>query len=269
MKTPVPKFGMLTSPVQDVIKEIKKANGLGFDFIEIGIEPPLGEPELLMSRKNAILDTLKKNKLFALGHTSWWCDLSSPIEELRRVWIEEVKNYIDVARALKINLLNVHAHKSGMVLEIRESKKQALDNFADSLEELVEYARPFGINLMLENMPSKDMRVKDFRFIMGRVPGLGMHLDVAHAFVAGGMKEVMSFIKTFRGRIPHMHMSDNHGKEDEHIAIGKGDIDYEKVVKELKKSGYDRTITFEVFFGGKKALKDSRKKIERLWKGKE
>jgi sugar phosphate isomerase/epimerase len=79
------------------------------------------------------------------------------------------------------------------------------------------------------------------------------------------MKMVSRFINTFGDRITHIHMSDNRGEDDEHLAIGKGMIDFETVVAELKKIGYKKTITFEVFFGGKKAVIDSRKKIEKMW----
>lgn len=265
MKDNMPKFGVLSNPANDIIKEIKSAHRNRFDFIEIGIEPPMGDPEILMSRKNAILSELKKDRLFALGHTAWWCDLGSPIEELRRVWIEEAKSYVDTANVLGIRLLNFHAHFSGMFMKIGKFKKQVLDNMIDSLEEIMGYAKPYGIQIILENIPRKEMSIKDFRYVMNQLPGLGMHLDIAHAFVAGGIKMVSQFINTFGDSIIHIHMSDNHGKDDEHLAIGKGNIDYERVVAELKKTGYDKTITFEVFFGGKKAVVDSRKRIEKIW----
>jgi len=260
------KFGMLTNPTQDIMKEIKKAQKMGFDVVEIGIEPPMGDPDILIAKKKVILEELKKRKLLTIGHTFWICDLGSVIEELRRVWIEEGKKYIETAYALDIKLLNFHAHTGGMLLEVDKFKKQVLDNFVDSLEELMAYAKPFGIKLMIENMPSKSMKLKDFKYVMNRLPGLGMHLDVAHAFVTGGMKTVLDFINTFKNRLLHIHVSDNHGEEDEHIAIGKGDIDYERVVAELKKIGYDRAITFEIFFGGRKALANSKKRIEKMWK---
>ena len=61
------KFGMLTNPTHDIIKEIEKAHKLVFDFAEIGIEPPMGEPEILIAKKKAILEELKKNKMFAMN----------------------------------------------------------------------------------------------------------------------------------------------------------------------------------------------------------
>ncbi len=261
------KFGVLTSPVEDVVKQIKVAKEMGFDFIEIGIEPPMGDPEILIAKKDTILGLLKEYGMFTIGHTAWFCDLGSLVEDLRRAWIEEAKNYIDAAHKLGIKLLNFHAHyASEAYMEIDKYKKQVFDNLVDSMEELMGYAKQFDIKLMLENIPSKKMQLNDFRYIVDRLPGLGVHLDVGHAFITGGMECVSRFIRTFGERIAHVHVHDNNGEEDQHLGIGKGKINYEKVVEELRKIGYDKTITFEVFFGGKKALLESRKKIEKLWK---
>ena len=94
----MPKFGVLTRPVEDVVKQIKSA------------EPPMGDPEILLAKKDTILKMLEEYKIFAIGHTAWFCDLGSLMEDLRRAWIEEAKNYIDTAYKLGIRLLNFHAH---------------------------------------------------------------------------------------------------------------------------------------------------------------
>jgi len=105
----------------------------------------------------------------------------------------------------------------------------------------------------------------DYKFVIDRVPGLSVHFDVAHAFINGGMKSVKGFTNTFKRQIVHVHFSDSLGF-DEHLPIGKGNIDYEKVVKLLKKIGYERNITFEVFTDNRMEVVKSREKIERFWR---
>ena len=39
---PIPKFGLLTNPSIDILKEITDIYDLGFDYAEIGIEVPEG-----------------------------------------------------------------------------------------------------------------------------------------------------------------------------------------------------------------------------------
>ena len=60
-------------------------------------------------------------------------------------------------------------------------------------------------------------------------------------------------------------MSDNFGKEDQHLPIGAGIIDFSRVVKALKGIGYADTITLEVFSRDRDYLKMSRKKIQEMW----
>ncbi len=262
----LPKFGMLTNPTIDILKEIKTIARLGFDYVEIGIEGPEGKPELLLEKRDEILGLLKKNNLFAIGHTSWWAELGSEYEPVRKGWLEECKKIIDVANELNIPLVNLHSHSRGMYLRNERSKKKILDNWITSLKEVVEYGKGKNAGIMFENAGEKGeiVELKDFKYIIDRVPELKAHLDIGHAFIFGGMKNIEKCITTFRNKIVHLHMSDNHGKYDEHLPIGKGKINYASVVKMLKKINYDKTITLEVFTSKKDAVK-SREKIRKLW----
>jgi sugar phosphate isomerase/epimerase len=51
-------------------------------------------------------------------------------------------------------------------------------------------------------------------------------------------------------RIAHMHVHDNRGgtsvKDDLHLALGEGSVDYAAIIKSLVNKGYDSTITMEV-----------------------
>ena len=82
-------------------------------------------------------------------------------------------------------------------------------------------------------------------------------------------KKVKSVIRMLGKRIEHLHFSDNDGCGDDHLAIGKGHIDYEMVVNELKRVGYGRdgngTITFETFNSGDRGFKSSVKRIRTFW----
>jgi len=45
------KFGCLTNPTCDILKEIESIKKYGFDFVEIGIEWPEGSVENLLKKK--------------------------------------------------------------------------------------------------------------------------------------------------------------------------------------------------------------------------
>jgi len=90
------------------------------------------------------------------------------------------------------------------------------------------------------------------------VPALSFHLDVGHAFIENRMRGVRDYIDAFGDRLAHVHMHDNHGKQDEHLPLGKGKIDVREVIRLLKEVNYDRTITFEVFSSHADAVRSMR-----------
>jgi len=257
------KFGMLTNPSLEILKEINSIHNFGFDFVEIGIEGPEGTPEILMKKKDQILKLVSRFDTFAIGHSSWWIDLGSDYEPVRQGWLEEAKRIIDVADMLGMPLLNFHANSPGMYGVSDRFEKIVLDNWIDGLKVLGDYSSKKLITIMLENMPPSGIcRPKDFRYLMKAVPNLKLHLDIGHAFMAGGMDCVKKFLK-FGSDIVHMHVHDNNGITDEHLPVGRGKINFRAVVKTLKKINYNRTVTFEVFTG-KRDAKESMLRFKKL-----
>ena len=74
-----------------------------------------------------------------------------------------------------------------------------------------------------------------------------------------------SFIHLYGYRIGHVHANDNFGKEDNHLPIGAGVIDFEKIMRELKDAQYDESITLEVFSKDRDYLRFSMEKIKQMW----
>jgi sugar phosphate isomerase/epimerase len=262
------KFGKLTNPTIDILEEIKTTHDLGFDYVEIGIEGPTEKPETILKEKKQVLKLLKKYKLFAIAHSFWSMELGCDYENIRKAWLEEGKKIIRLCNELGIKLINFHSHSRGMYNKDRKSKKIVLNNLVKSLKELVEYGKNYNVEVMLENAAEsyEITDLKDFKYIVDRVPELKVHLDVGHAFLYGGMKNVENFIKTFKNKLVHIHIHDNHGKRDEHLPLGAGSIDYKKIIKLLKKAKYNKTITFEIFSKDMDLIENSLKKLKKLCK---
>jgi sugar phosphate isomerase/epimerase len=265
----LPKFGLLTDPIESVPNEIVRFRKLGFDYAEIGIEEPKATPYILTRQKDEILGLLSANGMFPLGHTAYWVGFGSSHEKVRRGWIEEAKDMIHVASELKIGLLNFHFYgRLGRVGATEESRNIFLENFADAMKELTQFAATEKVDLMLENAPpekgASSESIESFSYVMKSVPALGFHLDVGHAFIENRMKGVRDYIDAFGDRLAHVHMHDNHGKQDEHLPLRRGKIDFGKVVRFLKEVNYERTITFEVFTSRADAVR-SRDFLKRQW----
>jgi sugar phosphate isomerase/epimerase len=262
--TSMPSYGLLTNPSNEMISEIIKIYELNFEYVEIGIEGPEGNPDIIDKRKDEILTLLHRFKQKPIAHTAYWIDLASDYDFIRHAWISEAIKEIRIARKLGIDLINFHAKINGMFYG--EKRKIVLDNLITSLREIVSHAYKLNVDVMLENTPLSNgiHNLDEFKYIVDNVPNLFVHLDIPHAFTSGGMKSVIDYVQTFRDKIIHIHWHDNHGKKDEHLPIGEGFIDHQKAIKALKDIGYDRTITLEVFTNSNDA-KSSADQLRNMW----
>ena len=260
----MPSYGLLTNPSNEILSEIGKIYDLNFEYAEIGIEGPEGNPDIINKKKDEIVKLLDRFKHKPIGHTAYWIDLASDYDYIRHAWINEAVREIRIARELGIDLINFHANVNGMFYGAK--RKIVLDNLIKSLREIVNQAKRFNVGVMLENTPLSNgiHNVHEFKYIIDNVATLFVHLDIPHAFTSGGMKSVIDYINTFRDKIIHIHWHDNHGHKDEHLPIGEGSIDHQKAIKALKDIGYDGTITLEVFTNSNDA-KSSADQLRTIW----
>jgi sugar phosphate isomerase/epimerase len=238
---------------------------LNFDYVEVGIEGPEGNPCIIVENINEVMKLLLKFDDKPVGHTAHWMDLGSDYERIRQAWISEAIQETKLAKELGIYLINFHSSARGMFFG--EKRKMILDNWIKSLREIISHSQRLGVQIMLENVPKSSSgihKLDEFKYIIDNVQGLNVHLDIPHAFTSGGMQAIIDYIRTFRKKIVHIHWHDNNGVYDEHLPIGEGLIDHKKVVKELKNINYKRTITLEVFTG-KQDAKASANKLKELW----
>jgi sugar phosphate isomerase/epimerase len=260
----MPSYGMLTNPSNEILSEISKIHELNFEYAEIGIEGPEGSPQIVNKKKNEITRLLNTFKQKHIGHTPFWIDLGSDCYYVRRAWVLEAMRDIRTAKNIGVDLINFHANLNGMFYG--EKRKILLDNLIKSLREIVKYAYKYNVRVMLENVPLSNgiHDVVEFKYIIDNVDSLLVHLDLPHAFTSGGMDSVFDYISTFRDKIIHIHWHDNHGKKDEHLALGEGLINHKDIVKALKDVEYDRTLTLEVFTS-KNDAKVSADKLKAMW----
>jgi sugar phosphate isomerase/epimerase len=110
---------------------------------------------------------------------------------------------------------------------------------------LTRFADDLHVKISIENVmnPFVLKSVQEFkRFYKEVDEDIGLALDTGHANLIG---QLGSFLTEFPDKIVHIHAHDNLGKEDQHLGIGYGNIDWNMVSALLKKAGYDKVVVVE------------------------
>lgn len=115
----------------------------------------------------------------------------------------------------------------------------------EGLRALCDIASDYGINIGVENMVN-------MKFILGKQPGeilgmidslerenVGLTLDIGHANTNGNIHEFLTDLSM----VVHVHLHDNNGKSDEHLELGKGNINWKEVLSKFK--GYKGRLVTE------------------------
>ena len=258
-------IGMMNNPQLDLLAEIAWAHEKGFGFLDLTLEPSEAHPRQVRVKQTR--RALKEANLDIIGHTAYYLPWASPFETLRKAALKEMRSALEVFGELGACRVTVHPDKS---IPFALGSKGVWEKNLEALEAIEAIAAPLGIKIMLENMDRTFNTVDQIRDALARMPGLGFHLDVAHANLNVEKNRTEEFLRNFRDRLVHVHLSDNFGKSDDlHLPLRAGTIPWPKIIGLLKKSGYDGTITLEVFSPDRRYLLLSRDILRQLWEEKD
>ncbi len=162
--------------------------------------------------------------------------------KVRGISVEQIKAGIDLSALLGARSMVFH---TGWERKIYADAVDAwLENFTFSLEKIIEYAERSAIPIMLENVFELDTRLH--REIFRRFPQkiFGFCLDAGHVY-AFSKTPLAKWINDLGYRIGHLHLHDNHGGQDEHLAPGTGIVDFDMLFSWLKKNDRRPVMTLE------------------------
>ncbi len=163
-------------------------------------------------------------------------------ERVRVISISQLKKAVDIACIFDARAMVFHTGWEKKIYA--DQDERWLKNFTHSLKELCSHAKRAGIPLMLENVfeLSPDLHVEIFkRFSPDEV---NFCLDVGHVY-AFSKKDLSFWLERVGERIGQLHLHDNKGSDDEHLAPGEGIIDFEFLFSWLSKRGIKPLITLE------------------------
>jgi sugar phosphate isomerase/epimerase len=253
-------IGMMNHPARDLISEIRWVAEMGFDFIDLTLEPPSANAREVDAR--AVRNALQENNLQIVGHTAYYLPLCNPFESLRRAAVDELKQCLEVFAVLGASWMNIHPDRQAPFYP----RKSIIERNLQSLRDLLPLSQELGVGLMIENLPGSFNTVRQLSELLDAMPELALHLDIGHANLMVEYNTTDDLLAAYWSRLRHVHLHDNKGgSSDLHLPLGSGNIDTGRYVRALQARGYNGTITLEVFTPDPQHLIYSREVLRRTW----
>ena len=216
--------------------------------VEIVVDYPAGPHSLSdndIKNIKALLDSLEFN---AVIHAPFSFNfLLSPCKEIFEASLNDIKITSKIATEIDAKLVTVHL---GIVSAYQKNSFSGLVSRA--IRNLENISQEHGIDIAVENLDFKTgfkwgfpLTTEEMRIVEDTE--LFVTLDTGHAFMRS--VDIGGFLDTFRKKLRNIHIHDSNG-EKAHLAIGKGDINFEKIFKKLRDIGYRGPAHIEVLERG-------------------
>ena len=256
------QIGAMNHPARPLEAELQWMSELRLDFVDLTLEPPCAATWQMQPAR--VRDLLASHGFSAVGHTAYYLPIGSSFESLRNAALDELKRAVDAFAAIGVEWMNVHPDGHAPFYD----ERAIVERNVASLGALVDFARDTGVRIMVENVPGQFNTAAQLGALLDPLPDLGLHLDIGHCNLGVETNTTEEILARFARRLAHVHLHDNRGGHaDLHLALGMGNMDIPRCVRALRDSGYDATITLEVFSPDPHYLAHSRDRLRVLWDG--
>jgi len=172
-------------------------------------------------------------------------NIAAPAEDMREFIFKRLEKSMSFARQLDCRLMVFH---SGLRTGI-SSFYPGMDwkKNIESVQNLLKLSRKHQVKIAIENVP------KQYGFLVANVgqfsrffneldEDLSLVLDVGHSNING---QTHALIEAFGKKIVHVHAHDNDGKQDSHLGVGYGTVNWQKFAKDIKKINFKGIVIVE------------------------
>ena len=222
---------------------VKRIGTMGTRYIEILDD---GTHELNKTRIELLKETAKSyNIQYSLHAPFADINIASPSKVILDAALNRLKVSLQNARAMDAKTWVFHPGALTGISQFYPGKQWTQN--IESIQKIYKLSEEYGVNIALENLPAKYWfmmnKPEEFqRFYRETNLPIGIVLDLGHANLEN---QIQPFFKLLTDKIVHIHASDNHGVDDEHLGVGLGNIDYNWFAETLKKTGYNHSVIVE------------------------
>lgn len=241
------KLGLINSAWvqtgQPTVFGLRKTKEIGFDAVDIFVDPL----DIDVRERRLIKDECDRLDLPIVSICCVAVGLIDFNPSVQRFHVERVKSYLDLAYEYEANnvLLVLGEYIWNQeVIGPDEQWKTGVEN----CRILGDHAADLGLQIALELEPFKLSLVNSVdsmsRFLDDcDHEAVRANIDISHLVLAGVGAEEMSRLK---GKAIHAHISDCDGKVHGDLPPGRGMVEFEPYLKELKALGIDGSLSIEL-----------------------
>ncbi|MCX6170281.1 MAG: sugar phosphate isomerase/epimerase [Ignavibacteriales bacterium] len=271
---PITKYGY-PPPAENTNKYLEEMHALGFTSVEIeGIR----EPHLLQvyEQRDEIKKKLDKLKLNVPYFCAVLPELSSMDENIRNHNIELFEKGCEIASLFNAKGILDNApippyefpkgipilrHYSNEVLNAASypadfSWQKFWDGLIPTFKTLCDIADKYNLTYQLHPatgvITDSAETFLDFYNAVNK-ENLKFNLDTANLFAHS--EDPTTSLKRIKDHVSYIHLSDNRGSKVEHLAVGKGKINWKEFLKTLHEIEYDGDIGIDI--GGEESIVDN------------
>lgn len=260
------------------------AASLGYEYLQLTPHADFipffnharADDDLVKSLKKAV-----KDAGIQIASTLPVLRISSPDPDAREAAVRNFKRVIEITAQLGVDTIGTEF--SGRP-ELAEESERA---FYRSMEELVPLIEKEGIKLFIDPHPDDFVEngLQAWRVIRGvNSKNLGMVYVASHTFHMGNQPE--QILQAAQGRVGIVHMSDtmdhtrSHGlryitnppgnsvRVHQHLIVGDGDVDFDRMFHALKANGFldnpNSIVCSSVFAENERNVEASKIQLERI-----
>lgn len=187
---------------------------------------------------------------FSQAHSHFYNYCDSTIQD-QDVYEEKIRRGIVGAGILGVKWIVTHAGTDfASSTPIKSSKEKSLEYFKPMLD----FAAFHGVGVAIENLWDLNISplrrytttAEDLVDLVDSLPfdNVGICWDVEHADIM--RQDQLSALQLIGSRLKATHISDNKGKENDHILPFLGKTDWNNVMQALKVTGYEGDFTYEI-----------------------
>jgi sugar phosphate isomerase/epimerase len=244
-------------PIFDVLHEVRES---GFDAIEVCSFPA----HLDYHHRGDVARAGEMLRALGIRPVSFHAPFADRIDitaldgGAREIAVGELIGACEAAAVMGVENLVLHP---GPEREGRPPEHEFLErmrNASEVLNRVAERCCELRVHLLLENMLPHLLfgHINDMLYLLGSIRNceVGACLDTGHAYLS---RELGNVVHKLSGHLHLIHINDNRGDRDEHLAPGEGHIDWPWFLGELRRGHFSGTLILEISSHHNEAVRDT------------